>query len=410
MKPPSINKVIFWLVSTGLILVAIKGYYSQLNMEANALEQKFGWYYKLEIMGNVLISIASILSFLLYNKYFPLFASVCYLGILCLVFICSMQDYPEVFKSPNFMYSIRGIGTFTNFGLMFYAANFRYMEKLLKVFYGICIFFLIAGFINLTKVGIGATRQQYLWAIRDLTVVIIWVFPFFFLQNYENKKFNLINTIIFFIILIFVLCTGSRSYLIIYALYLLTKFRHLLQTKNGAIVIAATLIIGAGVFFTLAESGLSKTLDGAVEILSERSNEDSRSGQLKEFIHQWDTDYLIQGVGPLKKWYWTNVADYYDFLDNQFLLLGWWAGLPVLMLYIFLLVKTYFTKAEINRYKPVAGIKMIIGLWILACLGFAIYITISSSLYYHFIKLMLGYQLCQYSKIKDFETELETTS
>ena len=42
---------------------------------------------------------------------------------------------------------------------------------------------------------------------------------------------------------------------------------------------------------------------------------------------------------------------------------------------------------------------MIIGWWILGCLGFAIYISISSSLYYYFISLLMGQQFCKYTEL-----------
>ncbi|HMO60621.1 MAG TPA: hypothetical protein PKC39_04425 [Ferruginibacter sp.] len=407
MKPPPLNKVLFWIIAAGIILYAIKEYFTQLNMEYTFTETKYGWYYKLETLANVLLTVASVMSFILYRKYFPLFVSLCYVGLIILIFICSINDFTKTLKNPNFFYTIRGIGTFINFGLMFYAANYKYLQKLLKIFYGICIFFIVAGIINLGKVGVGASRMQYLWAIRDFAVVLIWVFPFFFLQESENKKMNIINTGIFFIVFVFVLCTGSRSYLIIYFLYLIVKFWHLLRTRNGIIFIVAAVVIGVGSFFIFSGSSMNPALEGAFNILSERTDEDSRSSQLKEFINQWDTDYLLQGVGPLKTWYWSTIEDYYYYLDNQFLLMGWWAGLPALFVYVYLLVRTCFSKPEIRLYKDVRGTRMIIGMWILACLGFAIYVTISPSIFYYFIELMMGYHICKYSKISDFEDQLE---
>lgn len=409
MRPPSIHKIIYYLVALGLILVAIKMYFAQTEMEENAfsaLTQKYAWYYKLEFVGNVLICIASIMCFLVYRKYFPAFVSVCYITLIVLVALTSFSDIPSMLKKPNFFFTIRGIGTFINFGLLFFAANTQYFHKILRVFYAICIVFIIAGFINLSKVGMGAGRQQFLWAIRDFTVILIWVFPFFFLQTYENKRLNMINTIIFFIIFIFVLSTGSRTYLIIYFIYLMVKFRHQLRSKNGILLIVATLLVGVGVFFFLStNSDLSKTMEGAFDILSERANEDSRSGQIIEFLRQWEPEYFLQGVGPFKMWYWTNFGDYYYFLDNQFLLMGWWAGLPALFVYIYLLIRTLFIKPEIKQYTDVQGIELMIALWILACLGFAIYITISSSIYYFFLEIIMSYHLCQFSKIKDFDPE-----
>ena len=406
MRPPSIHKIIYYLIVLGLTMIAIKMYFSQSEMEENMFSQKYGWYYKLEFIGNLHICAASILCFITYRKYFPLFLSVCYVTLILLVLLTSLTDIPKMLKTPNYFFTIRGVGTFANFGLLFFAANTKYFNKVLRLFYLICISFIIAGFINLGKVGMGASRQQFLWAIRDFTVILIWVFPFFFLQTYENKRLNMINTAIFFIIFIFVLSTGSRTYLAIYFIYLIVKFRHQLRSKNGALVIIGTILVGVGVFFFISSnSGLNKTMEGALDILSERANEDSRSGQIIEFLRQWEPEYFLQGVGPYKSWYWTNYGDYYYFLDNQFLLMGWWAGLPALFVYLYLLFRALFTKPEINNYTDVKGIQLMVGLWILACLGFAIYITISSSIYYFFLDVIMGYHLCQFSKIKDFDPE-----
>ena len=64
-----------------------------------------------------------------------------------------------------------------------------------------------------------------------------------------------------------------------------------------------------------------------------------------------------------------------------------------------------FTKSEIQYFEEIKGLKMIIALWIAASLGFAIYVTISSDLYYFFISFMIGLNACQYTKILEPENE-----
>lgn len=67
-----------------------------------------------------------------------------------------------------------------------------------------------------------------------------------------------------------------------------------------------------------------------------------------------------------------------------------------------------FVKSEILLFQDIKGIKLIIGLWIVACLGFAIYVTISSEPYYYFISFMIGLSACQCTKIwGEPEEELE---
>jgi hypothetical protein len=141
--------------------------------------------------------------------------------------------------------------------------------------------------------------------------------------------------------------------------------------------------------------------------LSERSGEDTRSEQIVEFLDQFDMNYLIQGVGPMKQWYWTSVGDLYSYLDNQFLLLCWWAGLPTLLAYVYFLGRPLFSEQEILRFENIKGTKMIICWWMAACVGFAIYCTVTSDTYYYFITLMVGLTTCRYSLLlEDEEDEL----
>ncbi len=402
----SLPKTIFYLIAVAVLCCAVKLYLAQAELDDENVEGKYAWYYKLELVGDIMLSIASVLSFILYRKFFPVYISVCWILLVIFVAICSINDLSFFVKRPSHFYSIRGIGTFINIGIIFFAANTVYLNKLLMLFYYLCYAFIIGGIINLGQTGIGSTRLQYLGAIKDVTVYLIWVFPFFFLQDEPDKKKNIINLGIYAILFVFILSTQARTYLIIYAIYLVVKFREQLRSKNSLLVIIGGAILVAGFFLLISSSSLGKTVDDAFQSLSERSSEDSRSGQIIEFVKQWDTENLMQGVGPVKQWYWTMVGDYYFGLDNQFLLLGWFAGLPALFTYIYFVVKIYYTKSEALLFEKIKGIKLMVALWILACLGFAIYISISSSLYYNFLTLLMGIYVCKYTLLKPAEDEL----
>jgi hypothetical protein len=325
--------------------------------------------------------------------------------MILLVAVASIKDWEDILKSPNIFYSVKGIGTFVNFGILFFAASTAHFPKILKLFYYICFAFIIAGVINIGKVGFGADRQEYLNAIREFTVYLIWVFPFFMLQDEENKKMNIVNITIYLIIFIFVLGTGSRSYLAIYFVYVFVKFREQLQTKNTIVVLLGAFILIGGGYYFLANSGLGTAVDGAVNNLTERVSEDSRSEQLTEFFDQYNPDYLLQGVGPLGTWTWSHWPVPYYYLDNQFILLGWWAGLPTLLFYLYFIIKPISKKAEIQLFENINGLKLILFLWVLACAGFAIYVGISSDLYYDFITLLIGLQTCKFTLLRSVDEE-----
>jgi hypothetical protein len=401
----SVSRVIFIIIFVGILLKAIKTLYAQNNAEFIYTELVYEWYFKVGYYGNIMISVAAILSFVFYRKYFPTYVSVCYLLMLLLVIITSLGDLEEIMLKPSIFYTVKGIGTFLNFGILFFAASTSHFHKILKLFYYICFAFIIAGIINLSKLGFGASRIQYLDALREFAVYLIWVFPFFLLQDEENKKTNILNLLIFGITFIFILCTGSRSYLVIYVLYFLAKFKDQLKTKNSLVVIFGTLILIAGGVFIFANSGLDKALEGAVSNLTERASEDSRSEQLVEFMGQYDADYLIQGVGPMGTWNWSKWPAPYYYLDNQFLLLLWWAGLPALLAYLYFVIRPITQKAEILYFENIKGVKMILIMWLLACAGFAIYVGICSDPYYDFITLLIGLQACKYTLLQSDDEE-----
>lgn len=399
----SISKFIFILIFVGVLLKMIKTYYYQNNMELINTQEVFDWHFKASFIGNMLLTFSSVLSFLFYKKYFPKYIILCYLLIIMLVILTSVNDLNVIIKNPAIFYSPKGIGTYLNFGLLFFAAN-EHFNKILKLFYWISFVFIIAGVINLGKIGLGSSREQYLFAIRDFTVYLIWVFPFFFLQYEEDNRKNLLNLFTFLIIFIFVLSTGSRSYLFIYLIYFFVKFKNQLKSKNAVIIISATLLILVTGILLFSDSGLGKIIEGALKILSERSSEDSRSSQLIEFLDQYDLNFLFQGVGPISVWYWSVVGPY-PFLDNLFLFLCWWAGLPTLMVYLFFLIKPLTQKAEILFFEDIKGLKLIIVLWILACAGLAIYAGISPDLYYDFFTLLMGLQTCKYTLLAQLDDE-----
>lgn len=392
-----IPKSILFLLLLGIMLKAIKLYGYQNNMQFITEEEVYPWYIQMGYYGNICISLAAVLSFIFYRKYFPLYVAVCYLLMILLVVLTSINDFEDIINKPSIIYSVKGIGTFINFGILFFAAKLDDFKKVLSLFYGICFVFMVAGFINLAKVGFGSDRTQYLYAVRDYAVYFIWVFPYFLLQEQQRKAINLFNLLTYLLIFVFILSTGSRSYLVIFALYLIVKFKDQLRSKNTLLLVLSTIVLVSVAYLFFYNSVLGKVLEGAFNILSERSAEDSRSDQLVEFMNQFDINYLWQGVGPMGLWYWSAWGGYYYYLDNQFLLLAWWAGLPALIIYLIYIFKPLLKAGEIQLLNKVNGLRMILGLWILACAGFAIYVGISSDLYYDFITLLIGMQTCKYS-------------
>jgi hypothetical protein len=395
----TISRFIYWGIIFGVLCNAVRIYFSQLDAQLIAEEGIYSWYFQLNYIGNVVICACAVTSFILYRKYFPSFINTCYVLMVLSVTAASIPDFDTIFARPTFFFSMKGIGTFLNFGLLYFVADTERFPKILKLFYYLCFAFIIAGFINLTKIGFGASRKEFILVIKDVAFYCVWVFPYFFLQEEENKKKNLVNLVAFMLMVVLVFTTGARSYLIICALFLAIKFSKQLKSKNGIFAVLGMLVVIAGCYVALLNSDYSSTFEGAATNLSERSEQDTRSDQLIDFLSQYDMDYLVQGVGPKGTWYWHSIDSKYEFLDNQFLLLAWWAGLPAIFTYLFLLIRSLMQKSEILLFQDIKGVKLIIGLWIAACLGFAIYVGITSDPYYYFMSFMIGLNACQYTKI-----------
>lgn len=131
------------------------------------------------------------------------------------------------------------------------------------------------------------------------------------------------------------------------------KFSKQLKSKNGAFAIMGMLlVIGAG-YLALLNSDYSTTVEGAATNLLERSAQDTRSDQILDFLNQYDMEYFLQGMGHKGTWYWHSIESNYEFLDNQFLLLAWWAGLPAILIYLVLLIKSMFVKSEILLFQDI---------------------------------------------------------
>lgn len=404
----TISKYIYWGILTGVLCNAVRIYFQQVDAQLIFEEGVYSWYFQLGFLGNVILCFCAVASFFLYRKFFPSYVNTCYLLMVLWVVLASINDFDEIFKRPTFFFFMKGIGTFLNFGLLYFVADTERFPKLLKIFYYLCFFFIIAAFINLAKVGLGSNRRQFMLMVKDLAFYCMWVFPYFFLQEDEDKRKNLLNLGAFLLIIVLIFFTGARSYLLISTVYLIAKFSRQLKTRNGMFAIFGLVILVAIGYVVLLNSEFGATFENAATNLSERSGEDTRSDQIFDFLSQYDMDNLIQGVGPKGVWYWNSIGSYYEFLDNQFLLLAWWAGLPAVLTYIFFLVRSIREKSEILLFQDIRGIKLILVLWIGACLGLAIYVTICSDLYYYFLSFLIGINTCQYTKIwGEPEEELE---
>ncbi|MFD2514335.1 hypothetical protein ACFSRY_10695 [Pontibacter locisalis] len=362
-------------------------------MEIITVDEVYRWYHQIGYIGDGIISIVSIISFIKYNNRFPKFVNFCYITLVLLVFLASINDISIVVKKPSLLYSPKGVGTWINIGILYFAGNEKYRVKVFKVFLYICYFFIGVNLIQIYSLGSVENRNEALYAIRDTTINLIWIYPYYFFQ--ENKNGSSVEIIKKYIIILllalFAFTIASRSYLAIVTIFVCIKIKHDLKNQSNSILIYFSLSIILGcIYYFLISSSFYNSFESFAQIFINRVDEDSRSDQLEEFFSQYDVTSIITGEGPLITWNWSGYKDGpYQWLDNQFILIMWWFGLPTCIIYFCFIVKALFKKIPINNGEADKG-KYILFFWVLACAGFAIYVTISSTLYYYFISLIIG--------------------
>ena len=368
-----------------------------------------GWYGKMSFLSCVLLMPISVYCFFKYHKHFPVFINICYGLILVLIFIASINDLSLFSSTPTVFFSPKGLGTWINFGLLYFVVEEEYTSKILKVFKNTCFVLVVFNTIQIAMAGSISNRDIALDAVRDTTVVLLWVYPFFFLDNDDKTniakltKYGMILMITFFAFAI-----ASRSYLLTMGIFIFIKLRRDLREGQSTFILFCMIMmcVMAG-YYIVVNIDKFDTLKDLSSVFTGRMGEDSRSSQLNEFIDQFKMDKLFTGVGPTGTWNWSgNSTGPYQWLDNQFLLVTWWFGLQTCIVYFLFLIYSMF-KSNPMRLLKVTNSKILIFFWALACAGFGIYISVSSSLYYYFITLLVGIVTLNVRRVIVYQKQIE---
>jgi hypothetical protein len=186
------------------------------------------------------------------------------------------------------------------------------------------------------------------------------------------------------------------------------KLKRDLKEGRNLLIIGSMVVMGLlAVFYVASNIDKFGTIKDLSSVFAGRMNEDSRSSQLKEFLDQYNTDKLFTGVGPAATWNWSGDRKApYEWLDNQFILTAWWFGIQTSIIYFLFLLYSLFKKNVMNILW-VTNSKILIFFWMLACAGFGIYITISSSFYYYFISFLIGVITLNIRHVTVFQPQVE---
>jgi hypothetical protein len=329
--------------------------------------------------------------------------------MILLVFIGSFNDLSIFTTTPSVFYSPKGIGTWINFGLVYFTAEEDYTKKILKMYKYACYGLILFNVAQIALLGSVSNRTDALNAIRDTTVNALWIYPFFFLDN--DDKTTPAKLFKYFLILLcafFAFAIASRSYLLTMSIFMFIKLKRDLKEGRNLLIIGSMVVMGLlAVFYVASNIDKFGTIKDLSSVFAGRMNEDSRSSQLKEFLDQYNTDKLFTGVGPAATWNWSGDRKApYEWLDNQFILTAWWFGIQTSIIYFLFLLYSLFKKNVMNILW-VTNSKILIFFWMLACAGFGIYITISSSFYYYFISFLIGVITLNIRHVTVFQPQVE---
>jgi len=392
----NINKLITYLFIIGLSLSLIFVYFAQerLYREITYGILSLGTEKYVRSFSVMFIFIVVILNlFDVKKKYLPkLF--IAYLLILGYITINYLLTGPGIDDLGGLMHT-KGIGPWLAFGLIFVSFD-DYRYNLFKKFLIISVLF-ISGYViyNLIENGIGLYRGQALAKYRVYATNLVWVSPFVFLILKNNKKLRVLRVYAIFIGIFSALVTLTRSFLLIYLLVLVFDFFH--TGKKTTYVIGGFVI---GLIFTYILLN-TESFSTSFELLQQRGTNDTRFNQLAEFLSQVNFFDVIVGKGYDSTWYFRGHP--YAYLDNQWLLLIWWAGLIPAVLYFYLTAaipfKLFFKK---NQDYETRVESFVLVIWTLACAGLSIYTTMSVDFFFFIICVIQGRLLYKYSQRDEY--------
>src|SRR3569832_772640 len=238
------TKYLYYGIMFVLLAHFIAQIFAQYYMKVNADAAESGWYSKLSVFSDIILTPISLFLYFKYHRFFPFVINTCFVLMPILVFIASFNDLGIFAKTPSVFYSPKGLGTWLNFGMLYFAAEEEYTEKILKWFKYFC--YVLVAF-NLMQIGLAGTisnRDVALNAVRDTTVVLLCVYSFYFLDNDDQTNFaKLTKYGMMLLITFFAFAISSRSYLLTMGIMIFIKLRRdLKEGKSNFILICMIMM------------------------------------------------------------------------------------------------------------------------------------------------------------------------
>jgi hypothetical protein len=380
-----ISKAITNILSIAFILKTVSVLLEQQQLETQRIDPVLHMGIIISYFANILFFFAGFLGLKYEGKYYPRYVKKLFWIILLWVVFVYLKSGASILNPSVFM-GVKGIAPYLGMIVIFTASPERFQE-MRKTFFFVGIILVLGGLFNTAKLGLSFDRDSAQNQLLLITVNLVWVAPLILFYNF--KKYKLIAAAIFSFSFLFSFLIVTRSFMILHLIVLLYFTRYVIKVK--LIVLFGIASLSTIVFFLLPQVGV---IQNATVLLDSRMGEDTRSWQILLFLATVDYNDFIYGSGVFSFWRMGNRE--YEWLDNQVLLTAWWAGVLPIFCYLVLLikgVKKFLFKKKSNSIKRSEA--FIVFLWILALLGFSIFITISSTLYHFLILFVLGSLLCK---------------
>jgi len=391
-----ISNIITKLLIYGLIISFISVMYFQKVLDENIPATGFGLSYLLFYLAGMFMISAGMLGLFFESKEYPIYSKILYLVALIWISWVYLRDGNGL--SPHSFFNIKSPSPYFALSIMFTTSNQERLNKINKILYLGLIALTINMAINISNIGFTFDRVLALKKLLFLINGAIWVVPVVLFSNSSNFKRTTIAYICFAFVIYASILTATRSNLVICSsVFIALLFYRRVFKKLDYLYLVVMLIIPVFLIINIfLESEYRVVLDQGVKLLEARVDDDSRSSQITEFLDQLKFDDLVLGAGTNAKWYWTAVGKYYEFLDNQWLLTAWWAGLLPTLCY-FLLLIIPFAKSLFSRNEAVFVNGLVVLLWVLTCSGLGVYVSIQCDLLFYVISLSAG--VCTYNLV-----------
>lgn len=392
-----INNIITYSLFIGLSLGLIFVYFAQerLYREMTVGDISLGPERFLRNVSVVFIFIAVVLTVFKSKNEYSTKIFLSYIGLFGYILVNFLLTGPGIGDVTPLM-DTRGIGPWVCFGLIFIGYSDKRYAIFKKFLIVSIVFISLLVIYNLIDFGAGEYRGMALSKYRVYAVNLVWMTPYIFLILKNNEKLIALRIFAISIGIITALITQTRSFLLIYILVFLFDFFY---TKRKVYYTVGIVILSMFFIYMVLNT---QSLGSSVDLLLKRGAENTRSGQLAQFINQLNFFELIVGNGYEASWIFNGTN--YRYLDNQWLLLIWWAGFIPTALYFYLTAiiptKLFFTK-NIDYETKVESFILII--WTLACTGLAIYTTMAIEFFFFIICIIQGRLLYKYSKMINHE-------